>query len=164
MFVVGGMRMSGRSWRVWLLCAIGVLGCAASGCKSKAPFQLDGIDVLPPVEELKEFSLGEYKIPISIVDDRNQAKLTRHNRFQFDFTLYALVSPKEKSQIEDAWGRYEGQIRDQVINICRSATLDELQEPEFATLKARLTDVLAAKLGEKPLRQLVFNSVVSQPL
>jgi len=123
-----------------------------------------GIDVLPPVEELKEFSLGQYQIPISVVDDRNQAKLTRHNRFQFDFTLYALVSPKEKSQIEDAWGRYEGQIRDQVINVCRSATLDELQEPEFATLKARLTDVLAAKLGEKPLRQLVFNAVVSQPL
>jgi flagellar basal body-associated protein FliL len=75
-----------------------------------------------------------------------------------------LVSPKEKSQIEDAWERHEGQIRDQVINVCRSATLDELQEPEFATIKARLTDVLAAKLGEKPLRQLVFNGVVSQPL
>ena len=27
-----------------MLCVIGVLGCAASGCKSKAPFQLDGID------------------------------------------------------------------------------------------------------------------------
>jgi flagellar basal body-associated protein FliL len=98
------------------------------------------------------------------VDDRNQTKLTHHNRFQFDFTLYALVSPKEKTQMEEAWGRYEGQIRDQVMNVCRSATLDELQEPEFATLKARLTDVLAAKLGEKPLRQLVLNEVVSQQL
>ena len=164
MFVVGEMPMLGRNWRVALLCVAGVFGCAAGGCKSKAPFQLDGIDVLPPVEELKEFSLGEYQIPISIVDDRNQAKLSRHNRFQFDFTLYALVSPKEKSQIEDAWERHEGQIRDQVINVCSSATLDELQEPEFATIKARLTDVLAAKLGEKPLRQLVFNAVVSQPL
>lgn len=156
--------MSGRIWRVALLCALGVLGCAAGGCKSKPPFQLDGIDVLPPVEELKEFSLGQYQIPIPIVDDRNQAKLTRRNSFQFDFTLYAVVSPKEQSQIEDAWERHEGQIRDQVINVCRSATLDELQEPEFATLKARLTDVLAAKLGEKPLRQLVFSGVVSQPL
>src|SRR6476659_7258056 len=154
MFVVGGMRMLSRNWRIGLLLALGVLGCALSGCKSKAPFQLDGIDVLPPVEELKEFPLGQYQIPISLVDDRNQAKLSRHNRFQFDFTLYALVSPKEKSQIEDAWERHEGQIRDQVINVCRSATLDELQEPEFATLKAWLTDVLAAKFGEKPLRQL----------
>jgi len=164
MFVVGGKRMSGPSWRVAFLFALGVLGCASGGCKSKAPFQLDGIEVLPPVEELKEFPLGQYQIPISLVDDRSQSKLTRHNCFQFDFTLYALVSPKEKSQIEDAWGRHEGQIRDQVINVCRSATLDELQEPEFATLKARLTDVLAAKLGEKPLRQLVFSAVVSQPL
>src|SRR5947207_5356525 len=163
MFVVGGNRMSSRNWRVVLLCAVGVLGCAV-GCKSKSSFQLDGIDVLPPVEELKEFPLGKYQIPIPIVDDRNQTKLTRHNRFQFDFTLYALVSSKEKSQIEEAWGRYEGQIRDQVMNVCRSATLDELQEPEFATLKARLTDVLAAKLGEKPLRQLVINEVVSQQL
>jgi hypothetical protein len=164
MFVVGEMPMLGRNGRVALLCVVGVLGCAAGGCKSKAPFQLDGIDVLPPVEELKEFSLGDYQIPIPIVDDRNQVKLTRHNSYQFDFKLYALVSPKEKSQIEDAWGRSEGQIRDQVINVCRSATLDELQEPEFATLKARLTEVLAIKLGEKPLRQLVFNAVVSQPL
>ena len=156
--------MSGQIWRNVLLCALSVLACAASGCKSKPPFQLDGIDVLPPVEELKEFSLGQYQIPIPIVDDRNQVKLTRRNRLQFDFTLYALVSPKEESQIEDAWERHEGQIRDQVINVCRSATLDELQEPEFATLKARLTDVLAAKFGEKPVRQLIFNAVVSQPL
>src|SRR3954451_9046059 len=156
--------MSGRNWQVLLLFATGVLRCAGGGCNSKATFQLDGVDVPPPVEELKEFPLGEYQIPISVVDDRNQAKLTRHNRFQFNFSLYALVSPREKSQIEDAWGRYEGQIRDQVISICRSATLDELQEPELATLKARLTDVLAAKFGEKPLRQLVLNAVVSQSL
>jgi hypothetical protein len=48
--------MSGQSWRVVLLFALGVLGCAAVGCKSKAPFQLDGIDVLPPMVELKHFS------------------------------------------------------------------------------------------------------------
>src|SRR3954462_7424153 len=118
MFVLGGKRMSSPICRVMLPCAMDVLGCVANGCKSKARFRLDGIDVLPPVEELKEFSLGQYQIPIPIVDDRNQAKLTRHNSYQFDFTLYALVSPKEKSRIEDAWERHEGQIRDQVINVC----------------------------------------------
>src|SRR5262245_58366546 len=164
MFVVGGNRMSGRIWRLILWFGLGLSGCALSGCKSKEPFQLDGIDVLPPVEELKEVPLGEYQIPIPIVDDRTQARLTRHNRLQLDFKLFALVSPREKSELEDSWERHEGQIRDQVISICRSATLDELQEPEFATLKARLTEVLAANLGEKPLRQLVINEVVSQPL
>jgi flagellar basal body-associated protein FliL len=156
--------MQVRISRVILLVGLGLSACALGGCKSKQTFRLDGIDVLPPVEELKEVPLGEYQIPIPIVDDRTQSKLTRHNRLQLDFKLFALVSPKEKSELEDSWAKHEGQIRDQVINVCRGATLEELQEPEFATLKARLTEVLAAKLGDKPVRQLVINEVVSQPL
>jgi hypothetical protein len=156
--------MAVRKWRFGLLCAVGILGFAAGGCQSKSAFQFDGLDMLPPQEALDEFSLGQYKIPISIVEDRGQNKLTRRNRFQFDFALYALVSPKEKSLIEDAWENHEGEIRDQVMSVCRGASLDELQEPELATLKARLTEVLAAKLGDMPLRQLVINQVVSQRL
>lgn len=156
--------MSGRRWWIACLFAASVLCCAGSGCRSKATFKFDGLDLLPPEEELNEFPLGQYKIPIPVVEDKGQNKLIRRNRFQFDFTLFALVSPKEKSQLAEAWQRHEGQIRDQVMNVCRSASLDELQEPELATLKARLTDVLAAKLGEKPLRQLVINEIVSQQL
>jgi hypothetical protein len=51
-----------------------------------------------------------------------------------------------------------------VISICRSASVDDLQEPELATLKARLTDVLATQLGEKRLRQLLITDVVSRQL
>src|SRR3954467_2439075 len=122
--------MKQKSFRIVLLVAACVAGCAICGCRSKSTFQFDGLDMLPPEEELKEFPLGEYKIPIPIVEDRGQNKLTRHNRFQFDFALFALVSPKEKTQMEEAWERHEGQIRDQVMNVCRSASLDELQEPE----------------------------------
>jgi len=156
--------MFGKNRHIAVLLAAALIGCAADGCRSKSTFQYDGLDMLPPEEELKEFPLGEYKIPIPIVEDRAQNKLTRRNRFQFQFALYAVVSPKDKSQIEDAWDRHEGQIRDQVMSVCRSASLDELQEPELSTLKARLTDVLASQLGEKPLRQLVINQVVSQEL
>jgi hypothetical protein len=122
------------------------------------------MDLLPAEEELAEFSLGEYKIPIPVSEVHDGNKATRRNRLQFDFELYALVSPREQSQFEDAWGRHEGVIRDRVINICRSATIDELLEPELATLKARLTDVLASQLGEKRLRQLLITDVVSQEL
>jgi hypothetical protein len=159
-----GDSVLGRSYIVAVSCAAAVLGCTVSGCGSKSKFQFDQMDLLPAEEELTEFPLGEYKIPIPVADDQNQAKSPRRNRFQFDFALYAVVSPKEQSQIEDVWGRHEGTIRDQVINICRSASLAELQEPELATLKARLTDVLAAQLGEKRLRQLLITDVVSQEL
>ena len=159
-----GNPVLARSYVVAVWCAAAVLGCTVSGCGSKSKFQFDRMDLLPAEEELTEFSLGEYKIPIPVADDRNDANSTRRNRFQFDFGLYALVSPKEQSQIEDAWDRHEGTIRDQVINVCRSASLAELQEPELATLKARLTDVLADQLGEKRLRQLLITDVVSQEL
>ncbi|HEX3600267.1 MAG TPA: flagellar basal body-associated FliL family protein [Lacipirellulaceae bacterium] len=122
------------------------------------------MDLLPVEEELTEFSLGEYKIPIPIPEDRGQNRIGRSNRLQFEFLLYALVSPKEQSQFQDAWSRHEGEIRDQVINICRNATVDELREPELSTLKARLTDVLGSQLGEKRLRQLLITDVASQQL
>jgi hypothetical protein len=140
------------------------LGCAVTGCSSKSTFKFDQMDLLPAEEELTEFSLGEYKIPIPIPDEGSAEKLSRHNRIQFAFDLYALISPKEESQFKDAWDRHEGVIRDQVINICRSASVEELQEPELATLKARLTDVLASQLGEQRLRQLLITDVVSQQL
>ncbi len=146
------------------LCVAAAICGEISGCSSKPKFAFDQMDLLPAEEELTEFSLGEYKIPIPLADDVNADKVSRHNRIQFEFNLYALVSPKEESQFKDAWDRHEGVIRDQVINICRSASVDELQEPELATLKARLTDVMAAELSEKRLRQLLITDVVSQEL
>src|SRR4029078_4798064 len=103
----------------------------------------------------------EYKIPIPMAAEHGRSKIKRSNRFQLNFKLYSLVSLKEESQLAEAWERHEGVIRDQVINIYRGATVTELQEPELATLKARLTDVLALQLGEKRLRQILITDVVS---
>jgi hypothetical protein len=145
------------------ICSAVLCACALSGCGSKSTFKFDQLDVNPVEEELSEFPLGKYQIPIPIEgDDSDSPK--RRNRFQFDFELFAVVSPKEEGQIADAWDRHEGVIRDQVINICRSASVEELREPELATLKARLTDVLASQLGEKRLRQLLIIDIISQEL
>jgi hypothetical protein len=150
--------------RVQVTFCLALAACCAAGCSAKSKFKFDEMDVAPAVEELAEFSLGQYKIPIAIsVDDGAEAQV-RRNRLQFDFQLYALVTPKEEPQLADAWERHQGVIRDNVINICRNASVDELQEPELATLKARLTDVLASQLGEKRLRQLLITDVVSTRL
>jgi hypothetical protein len=144
--------------------AAAITVCGLSGCGSQPKFQFDRMDLLPAEENLSEFSLGQYKIPIPVVEEGAPGPAIRRNRFQFDFELYALVSRSDESQIADAWMRHEGVIRNQVINICRSASINDLQEPELATLKARLTNVLAARLGEKRLRQLLITDVASQEL
>jgi flagellar basal body-associated protein FliL len=163
MVVKEANSVSGKLYWMATMCAAAMLGCMATGCGTKSSFKFDHMD-LPAEEELTEFPLGEYKIPIPVAANRGENKPGRTNRLQFDFKLYSLISPKEESQIADAWERHEGVIRDQVINICRSASIEELQEPELATLKARLTDVLASQLGEKRLRQLLITDVVSQEL
>ncbi|MEX2307640.1 MAG: flagellar basal body-associated FliL family protein [Pirellulales bacterium] len=152
--------MSGACWPA--IVAAVVVFC--SGCGSRSAFEFDALDMAPSQEELTEFSLGEYKIPIPIGEDRGRNKLAYRHRVQFDFELHALVSPTEMSHVADAWGRHEGKIRDQVIRVCRNATVDELQEPELATLKARLMDALASQIGEKEVQQLLISDVVSQEL
>jgi hypothetical protein len=141
-----------------------IVFCVLAGCGSRSEFEFDALDLAPPQEELAEFSLGEYRIPIPVAEDRGESQLTYRHRFQFDFELHALVSPAGQSQVADAWARHEGKIRDQVIRVCRNATVDELQEPELATLKARLMDALASQMGDKQVRQLLLTEVASQEL
>jgi hypothetical protein len=139
----------------------GVAGCAK---KENPAFHFDRLDHLPDEEKLTEFSLGQYRIPIPVTEVRGGKLRSRRNRLQFDFQLFAVVSPDEKAKIESAWGLHQGKIRNQVINVCRHASVEELQDPELATLKARLSDVLALQLGEKRLRQLLITDIVSQQL
>ena len=138
--------------------------CFAGGFTSHSAFEFDALDLAPPQEELSEFPLGTYTIPIPMVVERASNEPEHHNRFQLDFQLYALISPEHKAQIADDWARHEGKIRDHVISVCRNASADALQEPELSTLKAQLMDALAAQIGEKEVRQLLITEVVSQEL
>ena len=74
------------------------------------------------------------------------------------------MAPDRKSSIVDSWSRHEGKIRDNVIRVCRNASVDDLQEPELSTLKAHLMDALASQVGEEGLRQLLITEVESERL
>lgn len=142
--------------------ACGWLCVVASGCGSEPAFEFDELDLVAAEEELEEFPLGEYAIPIPAVQ-KSAGGSGKHNRIQFDFELFALVSPHEKSKLSHAWNRHEGMIRDRVIRVCRNASLEVLHEPELATLKAKLMDALAAHLGDD-IHQLLITEVVTQEI
>ena len=151
-----------RRGRCILLAACASL--SLSGCGSRPSFEFDALDYVPNDEKLAEFPLGEYRIPIPVIEHGGENPSKRINRFQLEFQLFALVSPREKSQVEAAWERHQGKVRDRVIRVCRGASLDDLQEPELATLKAHLIDALGPHLGENELRQLLITEVVSQEI
>lgn len=137
---------------------------ASGGCSSKPKFQFDELDLVPAQEELMEFSLGKYTVPVPFAGKMAGERLSRRNGLQIDFELFALVNRNQKSRIADAWGRHEGKVRDRVIRVCRQASLEELTEPELATLKAHLMDAIHAQLGDKEVRQLLITQVDSEEL
>jgi hypothetical protein len=153
-----------RSYRTHI-CWFAVLCCCLpGGCAEPPSFEYDVLDLAPAKEELSEYSLGKYSIPIPVVEEVRGGRLRHKNRYQLEFELYALVAPGMQSEMAASWSRHEGQIRDHVIRVCRSASADELKDPEFLTLKAHLMDALVAQVGENGLRQLLITDVVSQRL
>jgi hypothetical protein len=142
-----------------------VLICLGTGgCSSAPEFEFDKFELVSAQKGFTEFALGKYTIPIPTVEHQPNEKPIQRNRLEFDFRLFAVVPLDEQSKIEDDWKRHEGKIRDQVIRVCRNASVDDLLEPELTTLKARLSSALRSQLGDCQLRQLLITEAVSQEI
>jgi hypothetical protein len=161
MFYANGLKRSLVRFATVTACALPFL--SAGGCGSEPAFEFDELDLVAAEEELEEFSLGEYAIPIPAATKGADGKVPTHNRLQMDFELFALVSPHEKLRLSDAWERHEGMIRDHVIRVCRNSPLEVLHEPELGTLKAKLKDALGPHFGHD-LHQLLITDVVTHEI
>ena len=140
------------------------LGATLAGCSSPSPYEFDSMDLSPTQDELIEFSLGKYSIPIPIVRPYEEKDKPRFNRIEFGFELYALIPLDYEKELTDSWSRHEGKVRDRVIRVCRAASLEELQEPELATLKSHLTDAVQSQLGRSGIRRLLIAEVRQREL
>ena len=141
-----------------------VLGATLAGCSSPSPYEFDSMDLSPTQDELVEFSLGKYSIPIPIVRPFEEKDNPRRHRVEFGFELYALIPMEYEKELTESWSRHEGKIRDRVIRVCRAASLEELQEPELATLKSHLTDAVQSQLGRSGIRRLLIAEVRQRQL
>ena len=141
----------------------GVCVATFTGCGSPPTYEFDELDSTPAQDELIEFSLGKYDIPIPLAPTYG-GEGAKRNRVEFSFELHALVTNDYESQLAGLWERHEGAIRDRVILVCRNAKLEELEEPELATLKSHLTDAIQAELGPKSIRRLLLSEVETRKL
>ncbi len=154
-------------YRLSILCSTlcaGLLVVALAGCESKSTYAFDELDSTPAQDELIEFSLGNYKIPIPLTHNFGPTAAPKRNRLEFSFELYALIARDYQSQLASLWHRHEGKIRDHVIQACRNAKLEELEEPELSKLKSHLNDAIQAELGANSIRRLLVSEVVLSKL
>lgn len=142
-----------------LALAGGFLLGTVAGCGTRSTFEFDELDLVPAQEELTEFSLGRFTVPIPEAHKHSGSDRPHGNQVQFEFELHALVTRDQHSRIAEAWERHQGKFRDRVIRACRNSSLDDLQE-----LKAHLMDAVQAQLGNKEVRQLLITDVKSEQL
>ena len=150
--------------KLTIMALVAGLLCAAPGCGEQEDFEFDELDLTPAQDEMIEFSLGKYVVPIPLIQAVSLDEGVKRNRVEFAFSLYALVSPDCEKRLRSQWKRYEGKLRDRVILVCRNATAEDLQEQEFATLKSHLTDAVHAELGTQCIRRLLITDVVVRKL
>jgi hypothetical protein len=156
--------MNHRITTLLAILAAGLILAATSGCRSKESYAFDELDLTPAQDELIEFSLGKYVIPIPLVKSTGMDEGLKRNRVEFSFALHALVTSDGKKQLAAQWKRHAGKLRDRIILVCRNATIGDLQEPELATLKSHLTDAVQAELGSRSVRRLLISEVISRKL
>jgi hypothetical protein len=150
--------------RAFGIAAVAVVVLATGGCKPRTAYEFDVLDLTPAQDELSEFSLGHYCIPIPIASSEGAGDGESRNRLQLTFDLYALVAPSYESGIRESWERHEGNVRDNVIRVCRNASPEELQEPDLATLKSHLIDAIQDQLGPKSIHRLLIGEVATKEL
>lgn len=126
--------------RLLLVGCVLLVGCA--GCSSETSSPLERFERLPSVEELVTLPLGEYLAPIPLAPGRNEQGLPLARAVQFEFTLYAAVTPKHVPIVENNFELNEGRIRQSVIEVCRNTPIEDLLDPPLTTLKAHLADEL----------------------
>jgi flagellar basal body-associated protein FliL len=150
-----------KSTLIVLLCGV---ACTMAGCGESDDFEFDELDLTPTQDELIEYPLGKYIVPIPLVQSASLDTGVKRNRVEFAFSLYALVNPECKQKLASQWKRHEGKVRDRVILVCRNATAEDLQESELAKLKSHLTDAIHAELGKQCIRRLLISDVVVRKL
>ncbi len=138
------------------------------GCGGVEDAKLDDyLEVLEfntPLESLKEVQLGDYRV--SSATRTQEASQTDTERIWVQITckLYVIVAPEDESSVVEAYERHRGVFDDMIVQIFRSATIDELSDPRWSTIKSRLSDFARPVLGGKRIHQIVINDYGWEPI
>lgn len=138
-----------------------LLGCGEVK-QSQFEIYLNQLDAEASLETAAELHLGDFNIasalplPESVAAEYDEDEEIEPLWVQVKFQLFAIVAPKDKKAVIAACERHRGMIDDTVINVCREATKEELDDSRWATLKSRLLDQIRPILGDERVRQLTF--------
>ena len=136
-----------------------------TGCDSEAEIQLEEylneIEYVAPLNSTVEVSFGQYSIPIVARPKGEPQSGPRIQWLRLQFDLYA-VAVEDEEEISQAWEHQRGRFRNETINVCRAATLDDVVDLRLVTIKSHLIDLARSVFGKKRIRQLLFTNIITE--
>ena len=116
------------------------------------------------MESLAEVQLGDYRVSSATGTQEDLQRNSERTWVKISCKLYVIVSPENVSRVMKAYQRHQGVFDDQIVQIFRSATIDELSDPRLSVIKSRLADFARPILGEERIHQVVLDDFGWEPI
>jgi hypothetical protein len=150
------------------LAVLAVVVMIFPGCggveEAKLADYLEVLDYNKPLESLTEVQLGDYRVSSATGKQEDLQRNLERTWVKISCKLYVIVSPGNASRVTKAYQRHQGVFDDQIVQIFRSATIDELSDPRWSVIKSRLSDFARPILGEERIHQVVVNDFGWEPI
>ena len=157
-----------RTRQVLRLAVVATFLIALPGCggveEAKLDDYLEVLEFNTPLESLKEVQLGDYRVSSATRTQEASRTDTHRTWVQITCKLYVVVDPEDASTVVEVYERHRGVFDDTVVEIFRSATIDELSDPRWSTIKSRLSDFARLVLGGERIRQIVIDDYGWEPI
>ena len=160
------MRNLVRFSTCWLVgvWALGTLaGCGGSDTPRLSDY-LEELELNTPLEALKELPVGDYRISAATLAHEDDKKSSARTWVHVNCRLYAVVDPRDEKALTNAHERHRGMFDDMIVQILRGASIDELSDPRWATLKSRISDAARSILGRERVRHIVLEDYGWEPI
>ncbi|MEM9352957.1 MAG: hypothetical protein AAGA92_08085 [Planctomycetota bacterium] len=140
----------------------------AAGCGTENSTKLDDyletLEFGKPTERMLEIGLGEFRVPITLSSGRASAEGNGAGWFELRFHMFLVVPPASEKTVLGVIEEHRGVLRDTIYTACRTTSLDELSDPRWTTLKAKLADAVRPVFGEQHVRQILLVDATSETL
>lgn len=132
--------------------------------EAKLDDYLEVLDFNKPMESLTEVQLGNYRVSSATRTQEGSKSNAQRTWVQITCKLYVIVAPEDASIVTKAYQRHRGMFDDTIVQIFRSATIDELSDPRWSTIKSRLADFARPILGEGRIHQIAVDDFGWEPI
>ena len=146
------------------LVALLVLGGCGGSDGPKLSDYLEEIEFNTPLESFKEVPVGMFKVSAAALAHGEHPLEKKRIWVRAKCKLFVVVDPKAEKALLAAHERHHGIFNDMIVTILRSATIDELSDPRWATIKTKISDATRSILGKDRVRQVVIDEYHWEPV